>query len=97
MSRGHNWRVGLTNAARPPRTPPMMAPTGGFELSTAAPGGFGLVPLLSGPAGEIIVDDGLALELATAGNGNGVDAGAGATEGDSDTGGLPLPLIVSYL
>jgi hypothetical protein len=97
MSRGHDWRVGLTNAARPPRTPPMIAPTGGFELSTAAPGGFGFVPLLRGPAGDMIVDDGLALEPATAGNGRGAEAGTGATEGDADTGGLPLPLSISYV
>ena len=75
----------------------MMAPTGGLELSTAAPGRFGFVPLLNGPAGETIVEDGLALDLATAGNGSGADDGAGATGGDSDTGGLPLPLIISYV
>jgi hypothetical protein len=89
--------VGLTKAARPPRTPPIMAPTGGFELSTAAPGGFGFVPLLNGPAGEMIVEDGLALESATAGNGSGEDDGADATSGDAGTGGLPLPLIISHV
>lgn len=74
-----------------------MAPTGGLELSTAAPGGFGFVPLLNGPAGEMIVDGGLALEPATAGNGSGADAGTGATEGVADTGGLPFPLRISYV
>jgi hypothetical protein len=90
------WGVERTKAARPPRTPPMSAPTG-VELSTAAPGGFGFVPLLRGPAGDISVDDGLALEPATAGNGSGADAGAGAgaTGGDAGTGGLPLPLRIS--
>jgi hypothetical protein len=93
----HDGGVGLTNAARPPRTPPMIAPTGGLELSTAAPGGFGFVPLLNGPAGEMIVEDGLALEPATAGNGGGAEAGTGATEGDAGTGGLPLPLTISHV
>jgi hypothetical protein len=95
MSHDHNKRAGLTKAARPPRTPPMIAPTGGLELSTAAPGGFGFVPLLRGPAGDISVDDGLALEPATAGNGSGADDGAGAIKGDVGTGGLPLPLRIS--
>jgi hypothetical protein len=75
----------------------MIAPTGGFELSTAAPGGFGFVPLLKGPAGDMMVDDGLILEPTTSGNGSGADDGAGATEGDAGTGGLPLPLIISYV
>jgi hypothetical protein len=75
----------------------MIAPTGGLELSTAAPGGFGFVPLLRGPAGDMMVEDGLVLEPATAGNGTGTEAGAGATEDDADTGGLPLPLIISYV
>ena len=75
----------------------MIAPTGGLELSTAAPGGFGFVPLLRGPAGDMIVDDGLALEPATAGNGSGADDGAGAAGGDPATGGLPLPLIISHV
>ena len=69
----------------------MIAPTGGLELSTAAPGGFGSVPLLSGPAGGIIVDDGPALEPATTGTGTGTGAGADAA------GGLPLPLMISLL
>jgi hypothetical protein len=75
----------------------MIAPTGGLELSTAAPGGFGFVPLLNGPAGEMIAEDGLALELATPGNGNGAEGGTEATGGDAGTGGLPLPLIISYV
>ena len=58
----------------------MMAPTGGLELSTAAPGGAGSVLLLSGPAGGTIVD-----------NGAGVEAGTIGTA----VGGLPLPLLVS--
>jgi hypothetical protein len=64
----------------------MIAPTGGFELSTAAPGGFGSVPLLNGPAGGMIVDDGLEVEPATAGTGTGTGAEA--------AGGLPLPLVI---
>ena len=78
--------VRRTKAARPPRTPPMIAPTGGFELSTAAPGGFGSVPLLRGPAGGMIVDDGLLLDPATTGTGIGAGAGVG---------GLPFPLRIS--
>jgi len=75
----------------------MIAPTGGLELSTAAPGGFGFVPLLNGPAGEMVVDEGLVLEPATAGKGSGADAGTGATEGVADTGGLALPLTISFV
>jgi hypothetical protein len=89
--------VGRTKAARPPRTPPMIAPTGGLELSTAAPGGFGFVPLLNGPAGEMIVEDGLALEPATAGNGRGADVGVDTDAGAGDAGGLPLPLNIRYV
>jgi len=66
----------------------MIAPTGGFELSTAAPGGFGSVPLLRGPAGGMMVDDGLILVPATTGTGDGADTGAGV-------GGLPFPLRIS--
>jgi len=88
----HDGDAGRTKAARPPSTPPMMAPTAGLELSTAAPGGFGFVPLLSGPAGEMIVDDGMVLDPATAGNGSGADAGVGTGAGAGDAGGLPLPL-----
>ena len=66
----------------------MIAPTGGFELSTAAPGVFGSVPLLRGPAGGMIVDDGLLLDPATTGTGIGADIGA-------VVGGLPFPLRIS--
>jgi hypothetical protein len=97
VSGDHNKRARLTKAARPPRTPPIIAPTGGLELSTAAPGGFGFVPLLNGPAGDTMVDDGAVLEPATAGNGSGADDGAGAAGGDADTGGLPSPLTISYV
>jgi hypothetical protein len=83
-----NHDRGLTKAAKPPRTPPMIAPTGGFELSTAAPGGFGSVPLLRGPAGRMIVEGGPALDPATTGIGSGADTGTG----DGEAGGLPLPL-----
>jgi hypothetical protein len=93
VSRSYYERVELTKAAEPPRTPPMIAPTGGFELSTAAPGGFGSVPLPRGPAGEIIVEDGRALEPPTTGIGTGADTGAG----DGEAGGLPFPLKISYV
>lgn len=59
----------------------MMAPTGGLELSTAAPGGAVSVLLLSGPAGGTIVDNGAGVE-------------ATGTIGTA-AGGLPLPLLVS--
>jgi hypothetical protein len=93
VSWSYYQRAELTNAARPPRTPPMIAPTGGFELSTAAPGGFGSVPLLKGPAGRMVIEDGPALELATTGIGSGADTGTG----DGEAGGLPFPLKISYV
>ena len=65
----------------------MIAPTGGFELSTAAPGGAGSVLLLSGPAGGTMEDVGPGV-LAI---GTGMDEGTGVAA----AGRLPLPLIVS--
>jgi len=57
-----------------------MAPTGGLELSTAAPGGAVSVLLLNGPAGGTIVDNGAGVEAA-------------GTIGTA-VGGLPLPLLI---
>ena len=57
-----------------------MAPTGGLELSTAAPGGAVSVLLLSGPAGGTILDNGAGVEAAE-------------TIGTA-VGGLPLPLLI---
>jgi hypothetical protein len=59
----------------------MIAPTGGLELSTAAPGGAGPVLLLRGPAGGTIVDNGLGV---TAAGTTGAAAGR-----------VPLPLLIS--
>lgn len=70
----------LTKAARPPKTPPIIAPTGGLELSTAAPGEADSVLLLNGPAGGTILDNGAGVEAA-------------GTIGTA-VGGLPLPLLI---
>lgn len=65
----------------------MIAPTGGLELSTAAPGGVVSVPLFNGPAGGIIEDEVPA--ALTAGTGSGVRGAVPAAIG------LPLPLVIS--